>query len=358
MNRAAFCIAVLTTGLLAVAPASAQYFQGKTITMMINYPAGGNADTEGRIFQRHMTRHIVGTPTLIVSHRPGAGGMVGVNWMGSGNAPTDGTLFCFCTLNMVEPVIGGTTLKIDYQDFTYITSVRQWFASYGRVDIPPGLTKPADMAKATSVFGAGYSPSNSHDMSIKLGLELIGAKYRMISGLRSIGDINLSIQNKETNFTMSSMPAFMSQTLPGIIKEGVAMSLWYYPVVGADGRPSRRSKELDDVGIPVFSDVYREAHGKDPSGPNWDALVMLNNLSTTMLRTVLMPPGTPKAAADEIRKAFFAVVEDKQFQDEYMRIIKVKADLVGQKEGEALLASLKTMKPATLSLLKQLAEWK
>jgi len=118
-----------------------------------------------------------------------------------------------------------------------------------------------------------------------------------------------------------------------------------------------RSKELDDGGIPVFSDVYREAHGRDPLGPNWDALVMLNNLSTTLLRTILMPPGTPKAAADEIRKAFFAVVEDKEFQAEYQRIIKVKADLVGQAEGEALLNSLKTMKPATTDLLKKLAAW-
>lgn len=348
---------LLALGLLAAEQAAAQHFQGKIISMMINYPAGGNADTEGRIFQRHLTRHIAGNPSMIVTHRPGAGGMVGVNWMGSGNAPTDGTLFCFCTLNIVEPLIGGQTLKVNYQDFAYITSVRQWFAAYGRKDIPPGIKTPTDMARATDVFGAGYSPSNSHDMTIKLSLELIGAKYRMVSGLRSIGDINLSIQNKETNFTLSSMPAFMSVTLPGIIHEGVATSLWYFPVVGRDGKPARRSQELDGLGIRPFADVFREAHGKDPAGASWDALVMLNNLSTTLLRTVLMPPNSPKAAVAELRKAFAAVVEDKEFQDEYMRIIKVKAEIVPVEEGEALLTSIKTIEPATEELLKKLAIW-
>ena len=266
---------VLVVALVSVR-AEAQGFQGKLITMMNNYQAGGNADIEARIFQRHLSRHIAGNPTVIVINRPGAGGMVGVNWLASLNAPTDGTLFCYCTLNIVNSLVD-PSFKVNYQDFAYIAGIRQWTAAYGRRDIPPGLKKPADLAHAVDVFGAGYSPSNSHDMSIKLTLEMIGAKFRMVSGLQSVADINRSILQKETNFTLSTMPNFMSQTVSGIIQEGIAMPMWYFPTIGSDGAVEKRSAELEALNIQPFADVYREVHGRDPVGPKWEALARVSH---------------------------------------------------------------------------------
>lgn len=355
MKRTALGTVLLATGLLAGGPASAQFFHGKTITMMINYPSGGNTDTEGRIFQRHIAKHISGNPTVIVNHRPGAGGLVGVNWMGSGNAPTDGTLFCFCTLNIVEPLIGGTALTVKYQDFAFIAGVHQWIAGYGRKDIPPGMNKPADLAKATEVFAAGYNPTTPHDMRSKLTLSLLGAKYRMVTGLRSIADINKAMLQKEVNFSLSSMPAFMSQTMPTLIRDGEAMTFFYLPLIGPDNRPTKRSKELDALGVPMFADVYKQAHGNPPSGPQWDALVLVSNLSTTMLRAVLMPRGTPTQAVAEMRKAFVDVSNDPAFKAEYKRIIKIEAEMVSAEQGEELFASMTKVKSETTEVLKKVA---
>ena len=354
-GRVAIAAAILAAGTLGVSTANAQFYKGKVITMMINYPPGGNTDTEGRIFQRHLSKHIGSNPTIIVNHRPGAGGLVGVNWMGSGNAPTDGTLFCFCTLNIVEPLIGGPALKVKYEDFAFIAGVHQWIAGYGRKDIAPGMKKPSDLAKAEGVFAAGYNPTTPHDMRSKLTLGLLGAKYRMVTGLRSIADINKAMLQKEINFSLSSMPAFMSQTMPSLIRDGVAMTYFYLPLVGADGKPVKRSKELDALGVPPFADVYKEAHGKAPSGPEWDALVLVSNLSTTMLRAVLMPKDTPKEAVEVMRKAFVAVSEDKDFKAEYKRIIKIDPEMVSAQQGEALFASMRNVKPETTAVLKRVA---
>ena len=46
-----------SVALAASAPASAQFYQGKTVTMMINYGIGGNTDIEGRVFMRYLPRH-------------------------------------------------------------------------------------------------------------------------------------------------------------------------------------------------------------------------------------------------------------------------------------------------------------
>jgi tripartite-type tricarboxylate transporter receptor subunit TctC len=49
---------MLTRALLAAAlvlpavPACAQLYKSKTLTLLVNYGVGGNADTEARIYQR------------------------------------------------------------------------------------------------------------------------------------------------------------------------------------------------------------------------------------------------------------------------------------------------------------------
>src|ERR1700756_5793053 len=81
MSRTTLVIATLATLALA-APAQralAQFYKGKTVTMIINYPAGGPSDIEGRIIAQHLPAHIPGKPTIVVKNVAGAGGVIGTN---------------------------------------------------------------------------------------------------------------------------------------------------------------------------------------------------------------------------------------------------------------------------------------
>ncbi len=70
--------AALTTGLAFVSvPANAQFYKGKSLTLLVNYGAGGNADSAARMFQRHIARHIPGSPNVVVQNMPGGGGYAG-----------------------------------------------------------------------------------------------------------------------------------------------------------------------------------------------------------------------------------------------------------------------------------------
>ena len=62
--------------------ALAQFYKGKTITMIINYPAGGPSDIEGRIIAQHLPAHIPGKPTIVIRNVGGAGGVIGTNQLG------------------------------------------------------------------------------------------------------------------------------------------------------------------------------------------------------------------------------------------------------------------------------------
>ena len=68
--------------LLYCSPVSAQapYFQGKTIRIVVGYPAGSAHDLWARLIAPQLTKQIPGNPATIVQQMPGAGSIVAVSW--------------------------------------------------------------------------------------------------------------------------------------------------------------------------------------------------------------------------------------------------------------------------------------
>src|SRR5687768_11440365 len=70
----------------------ADFYRGRTITIIVGYSAGGGYDLYARAIARHMGEHIPGEPKIIVSNMPGAGSVAAANYI-YGVAPKDGTVF-------------------------------------------------------------------------------------------------------------------------------------------------------------------------------------------------------------------------------------------------------------------------
>ena len=71
----------LTSALVFLASlhgAAAQFYQGKTITMISG--ASGGYDTFGRVLAQHMPKYIEGSPHIVVRNMPGAGGIRQANF--------------------------------------------------------------------------------------------------------------------------------------------------------------------------------------------------------------------------------------------------------------------------------------
>src|SRR5215216_8124565 len=89
----------LTIGLLAVLAmlsnssqvAEAEFYKGKTITIMCGYGVGGGYDISARLLARHLASHIQGQASIVVQNLPGAGGMRAANTVYT-TAPKDGTV--------------------------------------------------------------------------------------------------------------------------------------------------------------------------------------------------------------------------------------------------------------------------
>src|ERR687898_1354980 len=70
--------------------AAADFYRGKTITIVVGFAPGGGYDISARLVAKHMGKHIPGNPSVIVDNRPGAGSLVAANLVYKG-LRADGT---------------------------------------------------------------------------------------------------------------------------------------------------------------------------------------------------------------------------------------------------------------------------
>src|SRR5262249_11943956 len=104
MTRKELAVVVALAAAVVADTACAQFYKGKTVTMIINYPAGGPTDIEGRIVAQHLPAHIAGKPTIVIKNVGGAGGVIGTNQLAE--AAPNGETIGFFTIDVVAQLLG------------------------------------------------------------------------------------------------------------------------------------------------------------------------------------------------------------------------------------------------------------
>lgn len=349
--RARWFVSLLSCGaLFAVAalstPARAQgdFYAGKTINFLINSGAGGNTDSMGRLFMRHMAGHIPGHPTMVPRNIVGAGGLVGANYLGEVAHPDGLTIGFFLINGGFAQLIHLPNLKVRYSDFEFIAGIGSPTVSFMRSDVAPGIHSGKDVVKAQNFYAAGYSRQSTHDVRIRLTLDIIGAKYAMITSYRSAGKVFLAFEQNEVQYSSTSLGGYRTKVMPDFVKSGLATIVWQYPRIGANGEMGR-DPALPDV--PTFQEVYRQVRGSDPSGLPWEAFLQIQR-SDALTRAIVAPKGTPPEAVKALRKAVEAAVQSPEFQKQYEKLTGDSPSVVDAQTGEAILKNLgQVPKPVT-----------
>jgi tripartite-type tricarboxylate transporter receptor subunit TctC len=341
--------------IVASSPAAAQFYKDKTLTLLVNYAAGGNADTEARVWQKHLSRLIPGHPNVIIRNLPGAGGANAMNQLGLGLAGRpDGLTLGYFTMSATSSITDDPVLKIKVQDvFTPIAAGRGWNVVYARKDIVPGgYEKPADLLKAKNIFPGGYSRATSHDTRLRLALEIMNLPYKMVTGFQGAGLLNQAMLRGEVNFSGSSLPAYQTQVIPQMIKPGIGVVLFHHPVIGADGR-AEGNPLLEKQGIITFYEFYKQAFGKEPGGAKYEALFLMNDISTKMQRGIMLPKGSPAEAVQALRNAFELAGKDAAFIKDFTLITGEEPDVVSPQEVEAIFERIRKVDPEVKRVLRE-----
>ena len=316
--RAALLAAVCACG-LSTASAQEPFYQGKRLTLLINFAAGGPTDIEGRLLAKHIAKHIAGQPSIIVQNRDGAGGLVGTNYVGE-VGPRDGTMFGYFTGAAWKYVMEPEKHTVDFRTFEFIGYQPGNAVYYVRSDTPPGLKTAADILKARDLVAGGLAVESSKDLLIRATLDLLEVPHKYITGLRSSANARLAVQRGEIHLHSESTPAYFSVIEPSLVKNGTVIPLYYD--ANYDTVKFSVPQVMQGSSIQPFQEFYRTLKGREPSGRLWDAYRTNLAVDSAMLRTVAMPPGAPQEAQDALRAALARLNNDKEYAAETMKAMQ------------------------------------
>lgn len=329
-------VALGLIALAAITPnsAAAQFYKGKTITMIVNYPAGGPTDLEGRIVAQHLPAYIPGNPTIVVKDVGGAGGLIGSNQLGE--AAPNGQTIGFFTLDVPSQLLGRPELKTSYSDFVFVAGVESPLVVYMRRDTPPGINVATDLMKTKNFKALSLNAENTNTINMMLSLDLLGVKYEPVPAYRGLKEVETAILQdigQMANTSLSGWTGSIEPTMGDIV-----LPLWQLSP-RKDGRYPR-TKALPN--LQTFEEFYAAVHpDKSLTGQfEYEVLRAFNDPTLAMFRVAMMPPKTVDEAVVTMRSAFIEMWKSPQFLADYSKAIKTEPILVTAQQGQEVLAGL------------------
>jgi hypothetical protein len=190
MRTAAAALLFLAAPLaVAGAQTPAEFYKGKQIKFIVGTSSGQDYDRWARLIARHITRHIPGQPSMVVENMPGAGHIVATNHLYS-VAPRDGTVIGMVSRNMTDAYIMKVkNTRFDPARFIWLGSpeinYRVLFVGTGT-----GLKTVPELFERELIVGAPGGAQGVTAAPILLK-NLLGLKFKIVTGYRSPGDIVL-----------------------------------------------------------------------------------------------------------------------------------------------------------------------
>jgi hypothetical protein len=335
---------------ISAAPAAAQtddFYAGKTLKILVGVEAGGTVDTLTRLFVGYLRKHIPGNPAIVIQNMPSAAGVGATNFVYE-KAQPDGLTILFNSWDPLAQVLGDQGMRARYENFEFVGGVGDIRVIYGRSDlIPGGIKKPADLMRADNVILGSLNYTNQSGLLPHLALSVLGVKHRIIVGFRGGAGVFLAMQRGEVNIHSTSIATFRGRS-GAFIKSGEGVGFAY--LVPVDGGRYERNKLITEM--PAFPDLYREVHGRMPSGATWDAFNWLTNQIGELTYIAVAPPRTPAAPLAALRKGFDGVARDAAFEQDMLARQGIPYSHIGAGQGRAIFRALADVSPDVIATLR------
>jgi tripartite-type tricarboxylate transporter receptor subunit TctC len=280
---------------LAAVPAwSADFYQGKTINLIIGNSAGGGYDLYARVLARHVGRHIPGNPAVVPMNMTGAGSLRAANYLYTA-APKDGTAIgTFARGMAIAPLVGAA--QFDGRRFAWLGSAATdvsvciaWATS--------AVRSFDDMRARPSVLG-GQAAGADPNVFALMYKNLMGARIKLVSGYPGTNDITLAMERGEVD------------GLCGISWSTVKSR-------HADWIKSNRINVLVQAGLEKAPDLPEVPQAADLVKDAEDMQILRLVLTTQVIaRPFAAPPETPADRKEILRKAFDETMNDPEFRVE------------------------------------------
>ncbi|MGE3246744.1 MAG: Bug family tripartite tricarboxylate transporter substrate binding protein [Beijerinckiaceae bacterium] len=321
----------------AAAQSPAEFYKGKTVTIIVSSAPGGGYDRIARLVGAHLGKHVPGNPKMVVKNMPGAGGIIAPNFIYA-KGDRDGTVIGLMQNTIpFEPLAGNKKATFKPTEFGWL----------GSPTVETGVMMIYHRSKVRSIADAQKievptavpAMASTPAFNSRLLMKTLGLKLKIIPGFRSSTAALLAMEQGEAD----GFPNFYSSMMgsrPTWLKEGKTFVIVQWGP----------QKEADLPNVPFLLDIVKTPEDK--------ALVKLASASLALGRPFMMPPGVPKDRLTAMRKAFVDTFKDPEFvKDAGKGGYNDLAPQTGE-QMEKVIAEAYASPPAVVEQLKLLASGK
>ena len=323
--------AVLVPPPSAAQEAVADFYKGRQMSIMVGFSPGGSSSLYAQALARHMGRHLPGSPSFIVQHVPGAGGLVLANNVYN-TAPRDGTAFAITGRTAaIEPLLGNKNAKFDGRQFNWIGTANVEYTTCTLWHTAKVKTLQDALSMEAVVGGSGADATEV--IFPRAANKLVGTKFKVVLGYPGSTEILLAMERGEV--------------------EGFCGIGWTFLKL-------RKGDWLRDGKVNILYQMSLEKHPELPHVP-----AIIDHVKTAddrkvfeflfapqeMGRPFFAPPGVPAERVRALRDAFAQTLKDPQFLAEANKA-GLDIDPVTPDDVMALLKQFSAFSPAILEKAK------
>jgi hypothetical protein len=194
-------IFLLLIALLAPAGSKAyaaeeNFYQGKTITIVVGTTAGGGYDAYARLLGKYFPKYIPGNPSIITQYMPGAGTLNSVRYLDA-TAPKDGTVIVTFNPGLItQSIVNPGALKVNFKNFYFLGSIaRDLRACYAWKNT--GIKTWNDMMSRKEFLLGATARNASNYVNAMILKEIFGAPIRQILGYPGSSELRLAVERGE-----------------------------------------------------------------------------------------------------------------------------------------------------------------
>ena len=310
------------------------FYKDKVMRIIVATAAGGGYDLYTRTMARHLRKYIPGEPTIAVENMPGAGHLIGANYVYRVAKPDGLTMGHFIGTLFLQQLLGKPGVEFDAVKFNFIgvpaqdnymiglskttgiTSMEQWLASKRVVKI------------------GGIGAGSATDDIPKVLAATIGLPLQVVAGYKGTSEVRLAFNSGEIEGICNAWESFKSTWRKELEANEVALVLQAIPT---------RHREVPNVPLAIDYAKTDEAKRMIRS--------VIHTIGPTV-RPYVLPPGTPKDRVETLRRAFVSTMKDPDFLAE---AAKAKLD-INPLDGATLETNVKEVFNLDAALIPQLKE--
>ena len=312
-----------------------EFYKGKTIRIIVGFPAGGGFDTYSRIIARHINKHIPGGPTVIVENLAGAGSLIAANSVYNAAKPDGLTVGNFIGNLIMQQLFGGSRIEFDARKF-------EWLGVPVSDHVVCALTTASGitsldrwMAAKTPVKLGGSAPGTTNDDSAKLLMAALGLPIQLVSGYKGTAPIRLAAESGEIDGGCWAWESIKVTWRKGLDAGEVNVVLQAVPKAHPD-LPK----------VPVAIELAKSEEARK--------LIQIGIHNTSAItRPYALPPGTPRDRVQILRRAFMETMRDKDFLAEAEKA-KLDINPAGGEEIERIIAGLFQLEPVMVTKIAEI----